>query len=180
MIPRCFRFRPRVGLILLALALGASVRAEGLNFTLSALNGSSVRLADFRGQWVIVNFWATWCTPCLLEMPELEAFYQTQRGRVAVIGVNFEELASGEIRPFVERLGITFPIALSGGKLIPGFPLKGLPTTFLVSPTGHLADTHLGTVSAALLTERLAELERNAGHPAKPQASQLTPEALSP
>ena len=180
MIPRCFRFRPRVGLILLALALIASVRAEGLNFTLSALNGSSVRLADFRGQWVIVNFWATWCTPCLLEMPELETFYQTQRGRIAVIGVSFEELAPGEIRPFVERLGITFPIALSGGKFIPGFPLKGLPTTFLVSPTGHLADTHLGTVSAALLTERLIELERTTGHPAKPQASQLMPEALHP
>ena len=152
-------------LLTMLLALIPSADAEGLNFTLPDLDGGPVRLTDFRGQWVIINFWATWCTPCLLEMPELESFHQAQRGRAVVVGVNFEELAPGKIRPFVKRLGITFTIALSDGKPVPGFPLKGLPTTFLVSPAGTLADSHLGTVNATLLTERLAELERAGGSP---------------
>jgi len=152
-------------LLALLLALISTSGAEGLNFTLPDLDGHPVRLADYRGQWAIINFWASWCTPCLLEMPELESFHQAQHGRAVVIGVNFEDLAPGEIRPFVERLGVTFPIALSAGKLLTGFPLKGLPTTFLISPAGQLADTHLGAVNAALLATRLAELERSGGSP---------------
>ena len=150
-------------LLALWLALVSAANAEGLNFTLPGLDGRPVRLADFRGQWVIVNFWASWCTPCLLEMPELESFHQTQRSRAVVIGVNFENLGPSEIRFFAERLGVTFPIVLSAGKLIPGFPLNGLPTTFLVSPSGALADSYLGGVNAALLTARLTELERTNG-----------------
>jgi thiol-disulfide isomerase/thioredoxin len=152
-------------LLALLLVLSPATGAAGLDFALPDLDGRPVRLADFRGRWVIVNFWASWCTPCLLEMPELESFHQAQRGRAVVVGVNFEDLAPSEIRPFVDRLGVTFPIALSAGQQVPDFDLKGLPTTFLVSPTGQLADTHLGTVNAALLTERLAELERAGDSP---------------
>lgn len=83
----------RLLLLVLLLALIAPVGATGLDFTLPNLDGRPVRLADFRGQWTVVNFWASWCTPCLLEMPELESFHQAQRGRAAVIGVNFENLA---------------------------------------------------------------------------------------
>ena len=165
------RHRPGLRLLLaLLLALIPVTGTAGLNFTLPGLDGRTVRLADFRGQWVIVNFWASWCTPCLLEMPELESFHQTQRGRAVVIGVSFEKLAPSEIRSFVERLGVTFPIALSAGELSPGFPLKGLPTTFLISPSGALIDTYLGAVNAALLTARLAELERT-GDPLEAKAS---------
>jgi thiol-disulfide isomerase/thioredoxin len=160
------RFSPHSGLIslvlmtLVAMAPLPSVQAREMRFTLADLDDRPVRLADFRGQWVIVNFWATWCTPCVLELPELQAFHETQRGRAVVIGVNFEELDASAIRPFINRLGITFPIALSGGKPTPGFAIKGLPTTFLISPSGQLADTHLGTVDAGWLTARLADLER--------------------
>lgn len=161
----CPGFRSLLLVLVLLLASIHAANARELNFTLPDLDGRTVRLTDFRGQWVIVNFWATWCTPCLLEMPELESFHQAQRGRAVVVGVNFEDLAPSEIRPFVDRLGVTFPIALSAGQQVPDFDLKGLPTTFLVSPTGQLADTHLGTVNAALLTERLAELERAGDSP---------------
>ncbi len=156
-----FASSPWHQLLLLALLITSSppTGAAGLNFTLPGLDGRPVRLADFRGQWVIVNFWASWCTPCLLEMPELESFHQNQRGRAVVIGVNCEALAPAEIRLFVKRLGVTFPIALSVGQRLPGFPLKGLPTTFLVSPTGAIAHTYLGVVDTTLLARRLTELE---------------------
>ena len=146
----------------LALLLAAvhSASAQGLNFTLPDLDNRPVRLADFRGKWVVVNFWATWCPPCLLEMPELQAFHEAHANRAAVIGVNMEDLAPTEIQSFAARLAVTFPIVLSGGKPVSGFDLKGLPTTFLVSPAGELADTHLGTVTAAMLAERVAEIDK--------------------
>lgn len=149
-----------LALSLLLFALAYPAEAQEMNFALPDLKGQTVRLDDFRGRWVIVNFWATWCTPCLLELPELQAFHQDHHLRAAVIGVNYEEAAARAIQPVADRLGITFPIALSGGRPVHGFDLKGLPTTFLVSPTGQLIDTHLGTVNAAMLVERLAELER--------------------
>jgi thiol-disulfide isomerase/thioredoxin len=128
---------PRVpaawGLALLsALAVASS---QPLRFTLPDLQDRPVRLADFRGQWVVVNFWATWCTPCLEEMPELQAFHDAQRDRAVVVGINFENRTPAEIRDFVDRLAVTFPVVLSGGQPVPGFDLRGLPTTFLISPT---------------------------------------------
>ncbi|MDS4030900.1 MAG: TlpA disulfide reductase family protein [Candidatus Contendobacter sp.] len=167
--------RPLLLVLMLALIPSAGGSA-GLNFTLPGLDGRPVRLADFHGQWVIVNFWASWCAPCLLEMPELESFHQTQHDRAVVIGVNFEDLALGEIRSFVKRLGVTFPIVLSAGQPMPGFPLKGLPTTFLISPSGTLAHTHLGAVNAALLAERLTELERTGGWPGPKAATSSHPQ----
>lgn len=155
-------FRPAL-LLLALLALSPLARAQGPDFTLPGVDGQPVRLADFRGRWVIVNFWATWCTPCLLELPELQAFHEQHHERATVVGVNFEDIAPSEIRAVVERLAITFPVALSGGEPLPGFELKGLPTTFLISPAGKLVDTHLGTVNAAMLAERLAELESTGG-----------------
>lgn len=157
-------FRP-VLLLTLLMATTHLASAQNPDFALPGLDDQPVRLTDFRGRWVIVNFWASWCAPCLLEMPELQAFHEAHRNRATVLGVNFEDLAPGEVRAFAERLAITFPILLGGDKPIPGFELKGLPTTFLVSPAGELVDTHLGTVNAAMLAERLAELEKTDNSP---------------
>jgi peroxiredoxin len=135
-------------------------QAQAVNFKLHNLDNQPVHLTDFRGQWVIVNFWATWCAPCLLEMPELQAFHEARHHRVATLGVNLEEMTANQIRPFITKLGITFPILLSDGHQIPGFQVKGLPTTFLISPDGQIADAFLGAVSKSMLSERLETLER--------------------
>ena len=166
--PRAYRIDFRAMLLMLTL-LGLSfiAHAQNPNFTLPNLDNHPVRLSDFRGRWVIVNFWATWCMPCLLELPELQAFHEAHHERITVVGVNFEEIAPSEIQALVKRLVITFPIVLSNGDPLPGFTLKGLPTTFLISPDGKLVDTHLGTVSTTMLTTRLAELESAANNPSR-------------
>jgi len=158
----CQRCRFTLGWIFILILVITVPRAntQELAFTLPGLDQQPVRLADFRGRWVVVNFWATWCTPCLMEMPELQAFHNANRDRAVVIGVNFEELEPAKVRQFAEDLHVTFPIVLSGIQPITGFDLKGLPTTFLISPKGELADTHLGTVNAAMLKQRITELEK--------------------
>ncbi|HRD50403.1 MAG: TlpA family protein disulfide reductase [Candidatus Competibacter sp.] len=157
---RCLS-RLGICLALALLALAHPVKAQGVNFTLPDLDNRPVQLADFRGRWVIVNFWASWCAPCLLEMPDLQAFHEAHYARAVVIGVNFEEITAREIRPFLARLGVTFPVALSGGQPVPGFEIKGLPTTFFISPAGQRVGAHLGAVNTALLTQRLTELEQS-------------------
>ncbi len=153
--------RCRVALLLtLSFLPNTIVNAQPLDFTLADLDKQTVYLSDFRGRWAVVNFWATRCAPCIMEMPELQAFYEENQWRAIVIGVNFEESTSDHVGLFVKQLAITFPIALSQGKPVPGFEVKGLPTTFLISPDGELVDTHLGTVNADMLNKRLAELAK--------------------
>lgn len=166
--PGRFRFRP-ILLLTLLLAVAHLARAQNLDFALPGLDAQPVRLADFRGRWVVVNFWASWCSPCLLEMPELQAFHEAHRDRAAVVGINFETISPDEVRTFVEHLGITFPILLSGGEPVAGFELKGLPTTFLVSPAGKLVEARLGSVNAVMLAERLTELEKASSPSPQPE-----------
>ena len=165
-LPFARRFNFRLLLLALLAATAAPLQAQALDFSLPGLSQQTVKLADYRGRWVIVNFWASWCSPCLLEMPELQAFYEAHRERVTVIGVNFEDRAADEVRVFTDQLAVTFPIALSAGHPVPGFELKGLPTTFLVSPAGKLVDSHLGPVDAEMLAGRLAAQEKT-GAPAR-------------
>lgn len=115
------------------------------------LNGRPLRLSGFRGQWVVVNFWATWCGPCIREMPVLRAFHD-EREDATVIGVNFEEIDSELLLAFVAELEIDYPVVRAGNQpLLPFEPLKGLPTTFVVSPRGTLVAGKVGEIDRAWL-----------------------------
>ena len=134
------------------------------NFTLPSSHGETIRLSDYRGRWVIVNFWATWCGPCIREIPELRAFHRAHKDRDAlVIGVNFEQIPLDRLQAFIERYAIDYPIALvSETPLLPFEPLKGLPSTFIVDPEGRLAHRHIGPTDQTRLEETLNTL-KNAG-----------------
>ena len=122
--------------------------AEPADFTLSDLDGNKVSLSDYRGRWVIVNFWASWCPPCVRELPELVRYQQTNPS-VQVIGINFEESTAAEARRFLEPFNINFPSLLVGSSpLVPFEPLEGLPTTAIVNPAGELVERHMGPVTA--------------------------------
>ncbi len=140
--------------ILLLTLLWLPVQAEPVDFSLTDLNGQPVQLSDFKGQWVVVNFWATWCVPCLEEMPELDAFHQKHKNTDAVvIGVNYEATTAEDLREFVGQhfVSLDFPLVLTDGESLSGFKIKALPTTFLVSPTGERVDTHMGVMTVVML-----------------------------
>jgi thiol-disulfide isomerase/thioredoxin len=96
--------------LLLCLMSLATSADDIFDYQLHDLDGLLHRASDSRGKWLVINFWATWCAPCLKELPELERFYQHNYDTAQLWGVTFEDTHKASIIEFTERLGISFPI----------------------------------------------------------------------
>jgi len=130
-------------------------RSRAASMILTDLQGVEHSLADYRGKWIIVNYWATWCPPCLEEIPELVQFHDEHRERDAVVwGINREEIPLAELKIFVEKQRISYPLfQVSPDSVSPLGPVQGVPTTYLVSPKGEVVARHVGLVTVKKLEE---------------------------
>jgi cytochrome c biogenesis protein CcmG, thiol:disulfide interchange protein DsbE len=119
----------------------------------------SESLADYRGRWVLVNFWASWCIPCRAESPELEEFQRRHGGpRFTVLGIDTQDL-SDDARAFVERYGLSYPQLRDGnGDIADEYGTTGVPETFLVDPAGKLRVRAVGPVSEEYLRNEVEPL----------------------
>ena len=133
---------------------------KAYNFALLDLDGHPVTLSDFEGQPVMVNFWATWCPPCRLEMPEFQrAFEAHQQDGLVILAVNEYEDAEVVRSFFYDEMGFTYtPLLDSDGEVGQAYGATGLPATFFIAPDGEIAAIQRGLLSETQLDGYLAEL----------------------
>ena len=135
------------------LSAAPAMAGEKIAFSMPDTHGKVRTLAQYAGKWVVVNYWATNCAPCLKEIPELEAFHKKHKLRDAVVlGVNFEDIPRHWLKDFMDTVTMNYPVLPSDTSPDTPFgPVIGLPTTFIVSPAGELVARQTGALTAANL-----------------------------
>lgn len=138
-----------------------SYSASAVDMDLTDLDGRNVKLSDYLGKWVVVNYWATWCPPCREEMPELQAFHDAHVEKDGVVlGVNTEVLSPDSIKEFLNDYFVTYPNFAQGP--VSNTPLgrvPGLPTTFVVSPQGNVEAVQVGGVTREMIEKFIEKWE---------------------
>ncbi|HBV20315.1 MAG TPA: TlpA family protein disulfide reductase [Nitrosomonas sp.] len=130
-------------LSLMILMLAIEVKA----FQFQDTDGKIHTLADYKGRWVIINFWATWCPPCLEEIPELIALYEDRKD-IMVIGVAMEFSDPKVVMAFVEKMSISYPTVLGSRRIASQLDeISMLPSTYFFDPAGKPAARKLGIVT---------------------------------
>ena len=134
--------------------------AKVAEFQLENLGGEVHRLSDYRGKWVVVNYWAMWCMPCREEIPELIDFHSRHRDDDAVVlGVTSTTADPVRLKTFVAEQAINYPVLLISPETEPLAPLDGIPATFLVDPDGRVVARKVGAVTADGLEEMIEQFE---------------------
>lgn len=170
-LPRPYLVAAALVPLLVAVALGAlvlsrlpstsptAIGSAAPDFALASLDGEPIRLADLRGRPVIVNFWASWCGPCIEEFPLLrDAAARHEAAGLAVVGVVYRDRAEAA-REFMERHGGTWPAAMDPGERVAAaYGVVGPPETYFIARDGTIAARNIGQVTAATLDEQLAAI----------------------
>lgn len=137
-----------------------SKRNAAPSFSLKDSNGASVSLAEYKGKVVLLNFWATWCGPCKMEIPWFIEFEQQFKDRgFAVIGVSMDEDGWDIVRPYLQEKKINYRILLGNDQIATLYGgVESLPTTFLLDRDGKIAATHVGLVSKSDYKNEIIQL----------------------
>jgi thiol-disulfide isomerase/thioredoxin len=135
------------------------VGALAYDVTLDTLNGDQVTLSDLRGKAVMLNFWATWCGPCRIEIPHMIELYDEYRDSgFEILAVNLRENPA-QVQAFTEQLGMSFPVALdTNGQAGAAYYVRAIPTTFFLDSDGVIRFIHQGTLSEAGLRDYIERL----------------------
>ena len=147
----------RICRVILLIGLLPGLVAAAADYRLEDFDGKVYRASDYRGKFLVINFWATWCPPCIEEMPELQRFYSENEDKAMVWGVTFESSNKARIDEFIANLGITYPILGYGQDPKTGYgSVTVLPTTFVIDPDGLFLHRFEGPIHAFQISNLIA------------------------
>ncbi|MCR8847855.1 redoxin domain-containing protein [Rossellomorea sp. SC111] len=134
------------------------------DFALTTLDGEEVKLSDYQGKKVILNFWATWCPPCKAEMPHMEQYYEknAKKENVEILAVNLTSQDDGKkaVQQFVDGYELTFPILLDEkGDLGSEYRAFTIPTTYMIDTKGHIQHKIVGPMNEEMMGKMVEHME---------------------
>lgn len=143
--------------------VGIQKGQQAPDFTLNDLQGNPVKLSDYKGKTVLINFWATWCPPCRVEMPHMQRFYEDYNQQdVVILGVNLTptEEKTNNVMSFVKDYGLTFPILLdSEGTVMQTYQVVAYPTTYLLDSSGVIREKYQGAINYDTMKEAVSKIK---------------------
>ena len=141
------------------LRAAASERKAAPNFSLDDSQGTAIKLSDFRGKVVVLDFWATWCHGCKTEIPWFMEFHKRYAGDgLAVIGVSMDDDGWKSVKPFVTEWKIPYPIVVGNQEMGKLYSVDAMPVTLLIDREGRIAETHAGVVQKDAFEKEIKSL----------------------
>ncbi len=136
---------------------GLRVGEKAPDFELKTLDGKTVKLSDYRGKKVILNFWATWCPPCKAEMPDIQKYYNEADDNVEILAINIDP--QYDVKKFVREVNVTFPVLLdSNDEVNTMYRILTIPTTYFIDGTGIIRSKHLSVMTIEIIREHIKNM----------------------
>jgi thiol-disulfide isomerase/thioredoxin len=130
---------------------------QAADFKVTDTDGKTHTLSGYKGKWVLVNYWATWCPPCLEEIPDLIAMHGNKKNNIVVIGIALDYRTAKQVTDFAEGLLVNYPIVLGNPQLVNQIgPVQGLPTTYLFNPDGKMVAQQVGAITREAVESYIA------------------------
>ncbi|OES46116.1 redoxin domain-containing protein [Domibacillus iocasae] len=132
---------------------GIEVGDKAPDFTLQRVDGKEVKLSDYEGKKVFLNFWATWCPPCKAEMPHMQSFYEEKPENVEILAVNVEE-SNEKAKDFADQYELTFPVLMDkDGTVAEIYEVYTIPTTYVLNEDGTVHQKIVGPMDEPMMKE---------------------------
>lgn len=133
---------------------------KAADFKLKTLEGKEIKLSDYRGKIVIVDFWATWCPPCRKGIPDLISLQEEYKKDLVVIGISLDQQNTiKDLKPFIENYKINYPVVLGDEKVVKDYGgINAIPTSFIIDQKGNIVDSHVGLVPKTVYADQIKSL----------------------
>jgi thiol-disulfide isomerase/thioredoxin len=129
------------------------------DFTLKSTDEKEIKLSDFKGKIVILDFWATWCPPCRAAIPDLIDIQKKYKNKVVVIGISLDIVTKPDVIPFIKYFGINYPVVYATSEVVMAYGnIEVIPTSFIIDQSGKIVDGHLGIVSKSVYINTIDKL----------------------